>query len=184
MVGFRKALEVLPAAAACGVTFAVCQWSTATYLGPYLPDILSSLSVMGVLVLLLKVWRPRSIHRFDHDPLKEGDAAAYTSPQIARAWVPYIALTAMVLLWGQPAVKAALGRTTVMVAVPGLDNAVARVPVATAGTVAAVPSDPRPLQARLPCQRRIGRPHGGGVLGARLRHRREGERKDLRQDAS
>jgi lactate permease len=144
MVGFRRALEVLPAAASCGVVFAACQWSTATYLGPSLPDILSSLSAMGALVVLLKVWRPRSIYRFEHDPKTEPDAAACTPLQVARAWVPYMALTAMVLLWGQPTVKAALTRTTVMVAVPGLDNAIARIPASPAGAAAA----PVPVAAK------------------------------------
>jgi hypothetical protein len=30
-------VEVLPAIAVCSVTFAVCQWATASFLGPYLP---------------------------------------------------------------------------------------------------------------------------------------------------
>src|SRR3970282_217716 len=54
MVGWKKTIEVLPAIVVCGVTFAVCQWATASYLGPYLPDIISSLAAMVALVLLLR----------------------------------------------------------------------------------------------------------------------------------
>jgi lactate permease len=52
----------------------------------------------------------------------------FTGAQVFRAWAPYIALTVMVMLWGVPTVKAALNRTTVMISVPGLDNAIARTP--------------------------------------------------------
>src|SRR5580658_8043132 len=106
MAGFRRTLEVLPAVAACGGTFAVCQWMVASYLGPYLPDILSSLAAMASLVILLRFWRPRTIFRFDHDPAVEREGRSYTPAQMLRAWSPYLALTAMVLLWGEPTVKA------------------------------------------------------------------------------
>ena len=47
MAGWKKTIEVLPAIIVCGVTFAVCQWGTASYLGPYLPDIIASLGGHG-----------------------------------------------------------------------------------------------------------------------------------------
>jgi lactate permease len=118
-------MEVLPAVAACGAVFAVCQWAVASHLGPYLPDLLASLASMTALVVLLRFWRPKTVFRFDHDSPPE-DAHRYTRAQVFRAWSPYLALTAIVLLWGAPPVKAALNRTTVTVAVAGLDNAIAR----------------------------------------------------------
>jgi lactate permease len=139
MAGFRRTLEVFPAVAACGVTFAVCQWAVSTYLGPYLPDLLSSLAAMAALLLLLRFWKPRTVFRFEEDPLTERDGARYTASEVARAWVPYLALTAMVLLWGVPAVKAALNQGTVMIPVAGLDNAIARVPDAAPALAAAAP---------------------------------------------
>jgi lactate permease len=126
MVGFRRALEVLPAIATCGVTFAVCQWVTASYLGPSLPDIVSSLASMGALAVLLSFWRPRAIYRFDHEPPLEREVHAYTRPQVLRAWTPYFALTLVILLWGLPPVKALLNETTVVVRVQGLDNGIER----------------------------------------------------------
>jgi lactate permease len=124
--GFRRTVEVLPAVAVCGVVFAACQWSVASYLGPYLPDLLASLSAMSALFILLRFWRPRTVFRFDHDPTVEAGARVYPKSEVLRAWSPYLALTAIVLLWGFPPIKAVLNRTTITIPVPGLDNAIAK----------------------------------------------------------
>ena len=128
MAGLRRTMEVFPAVAACGAAFALCQWTVSTYLGPYLPDIISSLAAMAALVLLLRFWRPRTVFRFEHDPSTGDAAGGHTRAQVLRAWSPYLALTAMVLLWGAPGIKSVLNRTTVMIPVAGLDNAIARLP--------------------------------------------------------
>jgi lactate permease len=128
MVGFRKTLEVLPAIVVCSITFAVFQWATASFLGPYLPDIVASLASMAALMLLLRVWRPRTTYRFDHEPALESETHDYTTAQVTRAWMPYFALTFVVLLWGLPPVKSFLGRSTLTIPVAGLDNAIARMP--------------------------------------------------------
>ena len=140
MAGPRRTLEVLPAVLACGAAFAVCQWTVASYLGPYLPDILSSLAAMASLVILLRFWRPRNVFRFDHDPSVESAGHGHSPSQVLRAWSPYLALTAMVLLWGAPPIKAALNRTTVMIPVAGLDNAVAKPAAAPAGVPVPIPA--------------------------------------------
>jgi len=125
MAGFRKTLEVLPAVLVCGFTFAIAQWATASYLGPYLPDIIASLASMAALVLLLKVWQPRENWTFDHET-SSGDAAShhYSTGEVFRAWSPYLALTLMVLFWGIPSFKTVLDKGTVEIVVPGLHNAI------------------------------------------------------------
>lgn len=125
MAGFRKTLEVLPAVLVCGFTFAIAQWATASYLGPYLPDIIASLASIAALVLLLKVWQPRENWTFDHET-SNGDATShhYTAGEVLRAWSPYLALTLMVLFWGIPSFKTALDKGTMEIAVPGLHNAI------------------------------------------------------------
>ncbi len=127
MVGWKKTIEVLPAIITCGVSFAVCQWATASYLGPYLPDIISSLVAMVALVLLLRVWHPKENWTFDHESdiaLKEQHN--YTAGEVFRAWSPYLALTVMVLLWGIPSIKASLDKSKVMVTVEGLHNSIVK----------------------------------------------------------
>jgi len=160
MAGFKRSVEVLPAIAVCSVTFASCQWATACFLGPYLPDIIASLASMAALVLLMRVWRPRTIFRFGHESALEGETHGYTTAQVTRAWTPYFALTFVVLLWGLPPVKAGLSRSTVIIPVAGLDNAIARVPAALPGAAGAAAQSARPLP--LPARFRLDYLASGG----------------------
>ena len=127
MVGWKKTIEVLPAVIVCGVTFAVAQWACASYLGPYLPDIIASLSTIVALVILLKFWHPKETWTFDHEPEFAGkETHNYTAAQVARAWAPYLALTVMVLIWGIPSIKPALNKSAILIPVDGLDNAIVK----------------------------------------------------------
>ena len=127
MAGWKKTMEVLPAIITCGVTFAVCQWATASYLGPYLPDIISSLAAMAALVMLLRVWSPKENFVFDHEaPSKGVEVHHYSAGEVFRAWSPYLALTVMVLLWGIPSIKTVLDTKTVEIEVSGLHNAIVK----------------------------------------------------------
>jgi len=111
MVGFKKTVEVLPAVATCGVTFALLQWLTASYHGPWLPDITASLGSMAALVLLLRVWQPSTTFHFDHEQVASREEHGYSGREIFRAWAPYLALTVFVLLWGSPTIKKTLDNT-------------------------------------------------------------------------
>ena len=127
MVGFKKTLEVLPAVATCGITFALLQWATASYLGPYLPDITASLGSMAALVLLLQVWQPPTVFHFDHEDAAVKEDHGYSGAQIFRGWAPYLCLTVFVLLWGLPSVKKALDDIYIQkIPVTGYHNKVAK----------------------------------------------------------
>ncbi len=129
MAGWRGALGVWPALLVCGGTFALVQFLTANYHGPWLVDVIAGVASLAALALFLKVWKPRTVWRFpdegrpppgDEAPAPPGRAA------VVSAWVPWVLLTVLVFLWGLPPVKAFLGRTSVKVAVPALHGAVAR----------------------------------------------------------
>ena len=62
MAGGKRALEVLPAIIACGLSFASMQFFVSNYMGPELTDILSSLTCIIVMVAVLKLWKPRDHH--------------------------------------------------------------------------------------------------------------------------
>lgn len=126
MTGFKKAMEVLPAILVCGITFAVAQWLTASYVGPYLPDITASLAAMAALVLLLRVWQPKENYVFSHEAAATKEEHHYTGGQIFRAWAPYLFLTLMVLLWGIPSVKTALDKSKIVIPITGLDNMIVK----------------------------------------------------------
>ncbi|GFO61070.1 lactate permease [Geomonas silvestris] len=127
MVGLKKTLEVLPAIIVCGVTFAFAQWGTASYIGPYLPDVTASLLTLAALVILLKFWQPATIWTFDHEPEAKGkETHNYSGGKVFRAWAPYLVLTIMVLIWGIPSLKTALDKSKVVIPISGLDNAIAK----------------------------------------------------------
>jgi lactate permease len=127
MAGWKKTIEVLPAIVVCGVTFALAQWGCASYLGPYLPDIIASLATLAALVILLKVWQPKTVWTFDHEAAYAGkESHDYTGAEVFRAWAPYLVLTVMVLVWGIPSLKTTLDKSKIILPIPGLDNAIAK----------------------------------------------------------
>lgn len=107
MVGFKKALEVLPAVLVSGVSFALTQYLSSNFLGPELPDILSALVSLFALAIFMKFWKPKNIYRFP-DELVTVEAKSYSGGQVLKAWSPFIILTAFISLWGTPAFKVAL----------------------------------------------------------------------------
>ena len=147
MAGGRRALEVLPAIVACGVSFAGMQFFVSNYIGPELTDIMSSLTCIVVMVIVLKVWKPKTIMRLEGDTPVVAAVSHRTPGEVFMAWVPYVMLVVFVLVWGEADVKAAIDRLTHALLpgflpvsptvlngleVPWLHNAITRVPPVTA----------------------------------------------------
>jgi len=143
MVGPRRALEVLPAIAACGLSFAGMQFFVSNYMGPELTDIMSSLTCIIVMVFVLKLWKPPSVLRLEGDAPVSATPKRHSPGEVFMAWVPYLLLVVFVLFFGEPSIKAAIDRFTdsVMPAffpnhptilnglnVPGLHNEITRLP--------------------------------------------------------
>jgi lactate permease len=145
MVGRKRAMEVLPAIVACGVSFASMQFVISNYVGAELTDIVSSLTCIIVMVGVLKLWRPKTIMRLEGDVPVVHAAIPHSSKDVFVAWMPYLLLVAFVLAWGEPAIKGMLDRFTngLLPAswpraaslnglnVPGLNNLILRVPPVT-----------------------------------------------------
>jgi lactate permease len=131
MAGFRRAVEVLPAIIACGVTFGVVQFSVSNYLGPELTDILSALASIGAMVIVMKLWRPAAIFRLPGDTPASESPRRHGAGELVHAWSPYILLVVMVLLWGFGPVKAVLNAVSIPIQVPGLHQMITRVPPVT-----------------------------------------------------
>ena len=113
MCGFKRAMEVLPAIIVAGVSFAGSQFLFSNYHGATLPDIMSALVTIIAMVLLLRVWKPKTIWRFEGEKETVLSGAAPSTGIVLRAWLPYIVLAVMVFLWGLPQFKNMLN------AVPG-----------------------------------------------------------------
>jgi lactate permease len=153
-------LGVWPAALVAGVAFAVPQFLVSNFHGPWLVDTISGASSILALVVLLRVWKPVAAQPVLASqlatsppifPRGEPDAAAGNAPakppateislskkQVFRSWLPWLVLTALMLVWGLPGFKAKLDRVASPgFAVPHLDKVVQRVPpVAVAGAPA------------------------------------------------
>ncbi len=143
MAGGRRALQVLPAIVACGVSFAGMQFFVSNYVGPELTDIASSLTCIAVMVLVMKLWTPRTLMRLEGDGPVVVAAQKHSAAEIFSAWLPYLLLVVFVLVWGEADIKAALNRWTNSLLpsgiprsatllngllVPGLHNMIQRVP--------------------------------------------------------
>ena len=137
MSGWKATKEVLPACLVTGASFALLQWYSSNYIGPELPDILSSLAAIISLTLFLRVWKPKNIWRFPNEapPTISIDKSRLTAGAIIKAWSPFIILTVMVILWGLKPVSAMLDAVTIKWLVPGLDKMVMQVaPIAKVPT--------------------------------------------------
>jgi len=125
--GWKALRGVLPAAALCGIAFASAQYLISNHVGPQLTDILGSLAAIGSLLLLRVFWRPAGVHAAGQQP----EARRHPAGQIFMAWVPYVCLVVLVLLWNVEAVKNFLNRQTILIDWPFLHNFVLQAPPVT-----------------------------------------------------
>jgi len=130
MAGWKSAMEVLPACLVAGFSFAILQWFSSNYLGPELPDILSSLAAIVALAVFLNIWKPAKIWRFPDEKAAAaavGKKSHLSFGKVFKAWAPFLVLTVMVILWGLKPINAMLDTTTIKWYVPGLDKVVTQV---------------------------------------------------------
>ena len=146
MAGFKRAIEVLPAILACGLSFAGMQYWVSRTRGPELTDILSSLTCIIVMVVVLKLWSPKNVMRLEGDKPATVSASRHSAGDLLLAWLPYLALVVFVLLWGEAQIKPIInqlgdrlipgwlptvpgtGPLAERLMVPGLHNMIERVP--------------------------------------------------------
>lgn len=123
MTSWRETSEVWFPLLIISGTFASIQFLWSNYVGFELVDIASSAAGMVAGVIVIRLWRPKSIWRFKTDVADcdqtSGDGVAagrasdpFSRWQVARAWMPFAILTITVLIWGIPAIKL-LGTTSV-----------------------------------------------------------------------
>jgi len=148
--GFKGMQEIWPAIAVAGVTFAIPQYLVSNYHGPWLTDIIASLVSMVSLILFLRIWNPKRI--WGHDGYQENEQRAargthgYGRGEVARAWLPWLILSALVFCWGTYTGKKIMNTpekvftstsawkmlpskvTNPQIPVPGLNKLVQRVP--------------------------------------------------------
>jgi lactate permease len=148
--GFRGMIQVWPAVLVTGVFFAVPQFLVSTLHGPWLVDIIASITSMAALTLFLRIWQPRTmwLSMSRVDPTLNADSQNAKGEPIAsifryrpengtqisradlvKAWLPLVILSVAVFLWGIPQFKTFLdGLFNPKLPVLGLDKLVQRVP--------------------------------------------------------
>jgi lactate permease len=149
MTNRKKALEVLPAILACGLSFASVQFAVSNYVGPELTDIASSLTCIVVMVFVLKLWKPKNIVRLEGDQPASLAMKKHSGVETFMAWSPYLLLVVFVLLWGAATIKPKLNhfadgfipaswptvpetaRNATRLMVPGLHNQITQTPPVT-----------------------------------------------------
>ena len=127
MSGWKRSMEILPAIIVAGVCFAGSQFVFSNFHGPYLPDIMSSIVTLVGLGAFLRVWHPKTIWKFPDEAAFNGERtkSSHSAGVIVRAWMPYIILAGMVLLWGLDPVKKVLDSIILIkIQWPGLHNEV------------------------------------------------------------
>ena len=122
MAGWSGAVAVWPAAAACGVSFAITQFLVSNFVGPYLTDIISAFASAIVLLAMINWWKPAAGSKFE---MRAAEAPVHSGwGGVVRAWTPYILLVVLVVIWGTAWGGRVLGGPTLKWNVPFLHNAV------------------------------------------------------------
>jgi lactate permease len=100
--------EAWPLAVVGSLGYIAGQLPVAIYLGPYLPDVIGAIVCFSALLLLLKVWRPKTVRGYGGklvsaaDQARLGGARSFSAGDIFSAWLPFIVLVIVVVLWTGP----------------------------------------------------------------------------------
>ncbi len=124
--GWKGVKGVWPAVLITALSYTLTMFLAAEYLGPSLPNILSSLVSILCLVLFLRVWKPVSVWRFPQEPayVPSADQTHTGFREQVRAWTPFVLLILFVGNWGVAGIKARLDQATVKIPVSGLDGVI------------------------------------------------------------
>jgi lactate permease len=124
MSGWSGLAGVWPAVLVSGGVFAIAQYAWSNFVGPELVDIVGGLLSLGALTVFCRMWKPREVWLFPEEraatpskPMLSGSsgrgtagvgvaAPAIARPALVRAWMPWVFLSLMVILWGLPSMKA------------------------------------------------------------------------------
>lgn len=131
--GRRGMMEVWPAVAVAGISFAIPQYLVSNFHGPWLVDIIAAISSMLCLAGFLRIWQPKRVWTSTGRAGGEAEPVqpkhSHSSATVFKAWLPWLILSIFVFAWGTPQIKAWLDSLFIVkVPVPGLHELVMKVP--------------------------------------------------------
>lgn len=103
MDGLKGLKETWPVALVAGGSFTIVQYYTATRLGPEL-CVLSAITSIVCVAVFLRFWQPKNIFKFENNASVDSDISQgkkYSTKQIILAWMPFIILIFMIVIWTQ-----------------------------------------------------------------------------------
>src|SRR5579883_3156803 len=104
--GWDGLVEAWPLGLVGSLSYILGQWPVSHFLGPYLPDLAGALTSFWILFFFVKIWKPKTIRGFGGKVISTPDAApvvpALGAGGVFRAWLPYLVLIIVVVLWTGP----------------------------------------------------------------------------------
>ena len=99
--------EAWPLAIVGSFSYILGQFPVSNYVGPYLPDIAGSLVSFIVVLLFLRVWKPKHIRGFggkiiDPSQVNSSQGRKFTAAEVAELFMPFIVLIIVVVLGTGP----------------------------------------------------------------------------------
>jgi lactate permease len=129
MVDWKRTWEVWPALLVSGASFAGMQFYWSNFQESGLVDIIAAIFSLLVMVGFLKFWKPRNVIQ-----VPNGDASMklrqHSAAAVLKAWSPFLLCSVFIFVSGMPSLNKYLKVAALSFPMPGLHNAVIRVPPA------------------------------------------------------
>ena len=127
-VNWKQTWEVLPALLVSGGAFAGMQFFWSNFVEePSLVDIVAAIFSLLAMVVFLKFWKPANLLEIQERDTKL-QARSHSTASVLRGWSPFILASVFIFLCGLPAINKHLIIPALSFPMPGLHNAVLRVP--------------------------------------------------------
>ncbi len=127
MVDWKRTWEVWPALLVSGGSFAAMQFYWSNFQESGLVDIIAAIFSLLVMVVFLKFWKPRAIMLVPSAGITL-EARRHSPTTVLKAWSPFLLSSIFIFLAGMPSLDKYLKIAALSFPMPGLHNAVIRVP--------------------------------------------------------
>ncbi|MBI2950341.1 MAG: L-lactate permease [Verrucomicrobia bacterium] len=127
MVNWKQTGEVIPALLVSGGSFAAMQFYWSNYQESGLVDIIAAIFSLLVMVGFLKFWKPRHLLLVETGKV-EIELRHHSFLGVVKGWSPFLLSSVFIFVCGMPSLNKYLKIAALSFPMPGLHNAVIRVP--------------------------------------------------------